>query len=126
MRRIRAERTIAAPASVVWRLLVDPALWSSWGPSIRRVSVDADRLAPGVTGTVDTVAHVSLPFEITEFVDGVRWGWTVAGIEATDHTVDPLGDDRCRVSFGVPWIVAPYLAVCHLALARIEALAVAA
>ncbi|MFN3216539.1 MAG: hypothetical protein ACE367_08600 [Acidimicrobiales bacterium] len=46
--------------------------------------------------------------------------WKVAGVPATSHAVEALGDDRCRAGFGVPVAAAPYLAVCALALRRIE------
>ena len=66
---------------------------------------------------------LDVPFEITEFDEGVRWTWNVAGVSATDHTVAPLEPARCRVAFGVPWPTAPYLAVCRLALERLESMA---
>lgn len=47
----------------------------------------------------------------------------VAGVPATDHTVESLGPDRCRVSFGAPWVAVPYLAVCRLASSRLDGLA---
>jgi len=72
---------------------------------------------------VTSIVGVDLPFEITEFDDGAHWGWKVAGVGATDHTVEPLGADRCAVSFGVPWPLAPYLVVCRVALTRLAALA---
>ena len=33
------------------------------------------------------------------------------------------GPDWCRVSFGAPWVAAPYLAVCRMALSRLDGLA---
>lgn len=63
------------------------------------------------------------PFRVTELVEGRRWAWAVGGVAATSHEVEPLGGNRCRVAMGVPWPVAPYLAVCAVALRRIERLA---
>jgi hypothetical protein len=37
--------------------------------------------------------------------------------------VEPLGPDRCRLSFGVGWVALPYLAVCRVAIGRIADLA---
>ena len=114
---------IDAPAPTVWGLLVDLDAWPRWGPSVRRASVEGGVLAAGARGTVTTSLGVSLAFEITAFEPGIGWAWKVGGIEATDHRVEPLGADRCRVGFGIAWPAAPYLAVCRIALGRIERLA---
>ncbi len=120
MRRLWTHRVLDAPADVVWRLLIDPEHWPSWGPSVRRAVVDGPVIERGATGTVTTVGGVTLPFEITDYDEGTRWAWKVAGLPATDHTVEPVGPGRSRVGFGVPWPAGPYLAVCRLALARLE------
>lgn len=113
-----------APAAVAWELLVDPARWPAWGPSVRGAVVDGDGvLRAGATGTLRTVLGLTLPFEVTVVEPGRRWAWTVAGVGATDHRVDPLGPGRCRVAFGVPWPAAAYLAVCRVAIGRIRELA---
>ena len=67
--------------------------------------------------------HVGLPFEITTFVDGTEWSWKVAGLPATDHRVEAITGDRCRVGFAVPWPAAPYLVVCRTALRRLDRIA---
>lgn len=123
MRHLGVDRVITAPASVVWDLLVDTEVWPDWGPSIRSARVNGGRLALGATGTITTVVGLSLPFEITLYVEGSCWGWKVAGIGATDHEVVALGQDRCRLRFGVPWPAAGYLVVCQVAVRRIEELA---
>jgi uncharacterized protein YndB with AHSA1/START domain len=124
MRRLWTSRAIDAPAGTVWELLVDPARWPAWGPTVRGAELDG-ALALGARGRVQTALGVWLPFEVTRFEDGRAWSWAVAGVPATDHTVDPLDGGRCRAGFGVPWVAAPYLGVCAVALARIDALAVA-
>jgi hypothetical protein len=45
-------------------------------------------------------------------------------VPATSHHVEDH-DARCRAAIGVPVVVAPYLAICRLALRRIERLAAA-
>lgn len=124
-RVVRVERRINAEPAVVWRLLTDVSEWPRWGPSVRRAALSdgATELGPGVRGTVWTAAGVALGFTIADFDPGRRWGWRVAGIPATGHEViaDPGG---CRAVFEVPWWAAPYGAVCAVALARIERIAV--
>lgn len=109
---------------VAWELLVDPAHWPDWGPSVTAVDVADGRLRAGSTGRVRTAVGVWVPFRVTEFDDGRAWSWSVAGVPATTHTVEPL-PGGCRVSFGVPAVAAPYALVCRAALQRIEALALA-
>ncbi len=125
MRKLWTHAEIDAPAEVVWQLLTDTDTWPQWGPSIRRARVNGDSLKLGATGTVTTMIGFDVPFEITELVAGERWSWKVAGIGATDHVVERIGPQRCRAGFGVPVLAAPYLAVCRLALHRIDRLAVA-
>lgn len=118
------KREIDAPAEVLWRLLTDPQQWPKWGPTVRSAELDNDHFAAGATGTVATPIGAKLNFEITECVEGESWVWKVAGIPATHHTVESISADRCRVGFGVPWVAAPYLAACQVALRRLESLAV--
>jgi len=116
-------REIDAPAELLWALISDVEQWPQWGPSVAEAALDGASLERGATGTVTTALGIDLNFEITDHVEGRSWGWKVAGIPATEHCVRSLGPDRCRVGFGVPWVVAPYLAVCEIALRRLEALA---
>jgi hypothetical protein len=122
MRHVWARREFAAPAGELWGLLVDPSTWPEWGPSVRAAELDDTELRLGSTGTVLTVVGLELPFEITAFEPAVRWAWKVGGAPATDHTVEAIDGDRCRVGFGVPWPAVPYLAVCRRALRGLDAL----
>ena len=115
-------RDIDVPAEAVWELLTSPDRWPAWGPTVRHAELAGNRLEAGATGAVTTVLGLRLPFEITT-QDGMRWAWKVAGVPATDHTVQALAPERCRVGFGVPWPAAPYLAVCRVALRRLESIA---
>lgn len=123
MRLLWVTTEIDAPASRLWELLVDPKQWARWGPSVRSAVLDDGVLAFGARGQVSTILGVTLPFEVTAFEPGAHWAWKVGGVGATAHTVESLGSDRCRVGFGVAWPAAPYLAVCRVALHRLDQLA---
>lgn len=122
MRTLEVSRLIAAPMAEVWELLVNVEHWPEWGPSVRGVELDTLRISAGSRGTVITRGGLRLPFDITTFEPQRRWSWRVAGLQATDHTVEHVGDGTV-VRFGVPVLVAPYTGVCALALRRLERLA---
>ena len=123
MRQCWTSAEIDAPAATLWALLTDLDVWPQWGPSVRHASVEGGALATGARGKVVTSVGLSLPFQVTTFEPGFQWAWKVSGLDATSHRVEPLGPDRCRVGFGVGWPAAPYLAVCRIALRRLERLA---
>lgn len=118
---------MAAPAAVVWDILVDTARWPAWGPTVSGATVrtggDGTRIGPGATGTVRTALGPHLGFAVTDFDPGRRWAWAVSGVQATGHRVEPRTGDRCLVTFEVPRWAPPYLLVCAVALRRIERLA---
>lgn len=116
-------RIVDAPTAHVWRVLVDTTTWTRWGPSFAEVDHVGRFLGPGSTGRIRTPLGVWLQFHVTEFEEGRRWSWTVAGIAATSHRVESLDAHRCRVGFEVPLFAAPYVLVCGIALQRIDRLA---
>jgi hypothetical protein len=115
-----ATREIDAPAAAVWQELVDVERWPRWGPSVVAVKAAPLPMSAATRGRVRTVAGVWVPFRVTDFDDGRSWSWVVAGVPATSHRVEPLGADRCRLGFGTPAWASPYLAVCRVAMRRIE------
>jgi hypothetical protein len=118
-------RFMPTSTEAAWRVLTDLDAWPRWGPTVQRGELaEPGPLRLGSRGTVWAPLGVALPFEITEFDDGRAWAWKVAGVPATRHSVAPR-DGGCAVTFGVPIWAPPYLAVCALALPRIEALALA-
>jgi uncharacterized protein YndB with AHSA1/START domain len=120
---LTVERAMAVPSAAAWRVLTDLDAWPQWGPTVQRAELtEPGPLRLGSRGTVWVPPGVPLPFEVTEFDDGHRWAWKVAGVPATRHAVAsrPGG---CVVSFGVPVWAPPYLVVCAAALVRIESLA---
>jgi hypothetical protein len=121
---LTVDLAMAAPSDVVWRVLTDLDAWPRWGPTVQRAELtDPGPLRLGSTGRVWLPFGLALPFEVTEFDEGRRWGWKVGGVPATRHTVTPR-PGGCLVSFGVPVWAPPYVAVCAVALKRIEAMAV--
>jgi uncharacterized protein YndB with AHSA1/START domain len=118
---LSVSRHIDAPAAAVWKVLVDLDAWPRWGPTVSGAELDGDELTLGATGRVQTPVGVALPFEITEFEPGRRWAWSVAGVPATSHSVEPDGPG-CRASMAAPWFAPAYLPVLAVALRRIEKL----
>ena len=121
VRRLWVHRSIDAPVSAVWALLTNVERWPEWGPTVRRAELTDGDFGVGAVGFVTMTPGVTLPFEVTAFEAGVSWTWNVAGVPATDHRVEPLVGDRCRAGLGVPLVAAPYLAVCAVALHRLDA-----
>lgn len=123
MKHLGTSIEIAAPVSTAWELLTEFEHWPDWGTSIRRVESAADRVAPGVTGRVQTILGLWLPFEISEVVPNHSWDWRVAGVPATGHFLAELGPGRCRVQFTVAWALAPYLVALRMSLGRLKRMA---
>ena len=119
----RAEIEIEAPAGRVWLLLTRFRYWPEWGPSVRAVEAEVDRVGPGVSGWVQTAVGLWLPFRIDDFEAGSAWSWSVAGIPATGHHLTPLSDTRTRVVFTVPRLFLPYRWVLSRALRRLKRIA---
>jgi hypothetical protein len=120
---LAVDRLIAAPSSAAWNVLVDLDAWPQWGPTVSGARLDSPHteLSLGATGVVRTSLGFGVPFVVTEFEPGRHWAWKVAGIPATSHRVQPVGR-RTRVSISVPWWATGYLAVCSIALRRIDAM----
>lgn len=109
----------------VWSVITDVQSWPRWGPTVSAARVDgASGLAAGTRGTVTTAVGLSLPFEITDFVERRLWAWKVAGVSATRHEVIEVPGGGCVLSFGAPVWAAGYLPVLAVALPRIERISV--
>lgn len=116
-------RKINAPVETVWDMLTMLEEWPKWGLTVSAAELfGLGPLTLGSQGKVWTAVGVALPFEITEFEPGRRWGWSVAGVPATKHGVDPTGG-RCRVWMSSPMWAPAYLPVLAVALRRIDRLA---
>ena len=122
MRQVTASVDIAAPADVVWSQIAEFRHWPRWGPTVRAVEADGDRVASGVRGRVQTPLGFWLPFEITEVDEGRSWTWRVAGVPATGHRVVANDSAGCRLEFTAPIVAAPYVAVLRAGLRRVRRL----
>jgi hypothetical protein len=122
---VSVSRLMPVEPAIAWDLLVDSSRWADWGPSITDVDVPGVRLRAGTTGRIRSPLGLWVPFTVTDFEEGRSWAWTVAGIRATTHTVEPA-PGGCRVTFGIPTVAAPYAVVCRVAARRIDRLARAA
>lgn len=125
MRRVSSSIDIAAPPDRIWPYLAEFESWPQWGISISEVDAAASRIAPGVTGRVRTRLGLWLPFTIEDVVVGSFWDWSVAGVRATEHHLEPQRD-HARVRFTAPWVVAPYTAIMAASLRKLRRLVEAA
>ncbi len=114
-------RNVEAPADTVWNVLTDLDAWPKWGPTVARAKLDGAAFEFGARGRVWTPVGVPLPFVITELDPGRMWAWTVAGVPATRHGVEPL-DCGSRLWMSAPLWAPAYLPVLAIALRRIDAM----
>jgi hypothetical protein len=120
-RRIEVSRELPVSAGRAWSLPTNTRRWPDRGPSVRGVDCTDREIRAGATGTVET-GGLEVSFEVVA-CDPYRWTWRVARTPATGHRVDPLGENRCRVVFEVPLLVAGCVPVCRRALDRIAEIA---
>jgi hypothetical protein len=127
-RRLELASEIDASPAAAWDLLVDTRRWPEWGPSVRAVDCEDERIGAGSTGRVRIPGGLRVPFEVDAFSplpadpaegDAGRWTWRVARIPATGHRVEAL-PDSVRVVFELPVLAAGYAPVCWRALDRID------
>jgi hypothetical protein len=121
VRRLSSSIEIAAPSDRIWPYVAEFEWWPRWGVSISDVESEANRVAPGVTGKVRTRLGLWLPFTIEDVVPGSFWDWSVAGVRATEHHLEPQRD-HARVRFTAPLVVAPYAAVMTASLKKLKRL----
>lgn len=119
-RRIAVSRTVEAPATAVWEVLIDVTRWSDWGPLVTDVDYSGRTITAGTTGRVRILGALWVPFRV-DTCWNFEWTWSVWGATppADGHRVEDLGGGRSRVVMELPLWAPWYLAVCWLALARI-------
>ncbi|WP_166614581.1 SRPBCC family protein [Kineococcus vitellinus] len=78
-------------AQAAWEDYALIGRWSSWSPQVRSVEASAERIAPGVAGTVHAPLGVRVRFRVTAVDEASRsWRWVVhaAGVSAgMEHRV---------------------------------------
>lgn len=95
---------IAAPPSLVWRVLSDGVRWPEWTPTV--TSVELLDLPPLRLGLRARIRQPKLPptvWTVTELVEGQRFVWTSKSPGATviaDHSVTAVGSGS-RVTLSV-------------------------
>ncbi|GAA4804062.1 SRPBCC family protein [Streptomyces ziwulingensis] len=115
----------AARPDTVWCRYVYFRRWSEWSPQIVGVDTGAERIAPGVRGTVRSFLGLRVAFAVESVDDGHRtWSWRVrlgpVRVRLT-HDVVPQGDGtrtRLRMRGPAPALAA-YAPLAHLALRRL-------
>ena len=138
---IRLSARGAAGAAEAWERYARPSRWPEWSPQIARVDAGADRIAPGLTGTVSAVAGVGGVRFVVDAVDepARTWCWRVvpclgrpdAGLALPPlgmtlrHVVEPDGSGsvtrleiRALHWAGAP-VAAAYAPLARVALARL-------
>lgn len=112
--------SLDATRDAVWELITDTSRWTEWGPSVSAVDSTDRYIRKGTRGRVKLPIGIWIPFLITDYEDKRYWSWSVCGIRATGHRIEPFGERKCAIIFEVPTLAAPYLFICWLAIRRIE------
>ncbi len=112
--------SLNATRDAVWELVTDTFRWTEWGPSISAVDSTDRYIRKGTRGKVKLPIGIWIPFLITEYEDKKYWSWSILGIKATGHRIEPLGERKSALIFEVPTLAAPYLFICWLAIRRIK------
>lgn len=122
--RIAIERTVSAPAEVVWEVLTDVTRWAEWGPPVTDVDYPGRTIVEGTSGRVQAFGGLWVPFRIESAADRA-WTWTVWGRTppADGHRVVALGDGHARVVLELPLWAPWYLLLCVFALRNIASIA---
>jgi carbon monoxide dehydrogenase subunit G len=106
---IRYETTveIAAPAAVIWGIMVDVEKWPEWTPSITSVqSVGSGDFGMGSEAKVAVRSmgiSVSSVWKVTQFEDGRSFTWesSARGVRSVAAHVIDAGAESCRVTLWV-------------------------
>ncbi|MFB8752969.1 SRPBCC family protein [Streptomyces parvulus] len=118
---------VAGPidADTAWRRYARLDEWASWAPHIRRVHARRRSLAPGLTGRVESVTGLKVPFRV-DAVDDVRraWSWRVrvGPVRLRLHHQVHARDGGCSTDLtlnGPGLVLAAYAPLARFALRRL-------
>jgi hypothetical protein len=121
VKRVASTIAISASPDQIWPFLAEFDRWPQWGISISAVESEAQQIASGVTGRVRTRLGLWLPFTINRVDAHSFWDWTVAGVRATEHYLNPRSG-YTQVGFTAPWLVAPYTLAMNASLRKLKQL----
>lgn len=98
-------REVDADAATVWAVIADVERMPAWTPTMRRVQVlDGGALRLGARVRVEQPRLPPATWEVTELAPGRSFTWAspAPGLHSVAwHTVEPVGDGRCRVTLGI-------------------------
>lgn len=110
-----------ATAATIWERYATIARWRTWAPHIRRVEASAERIAPGLTGTVHGPVGLRVRFRIDAVDEPRSWSWTarLGPVRlALDHGVELDGRTTLRMR-GLAPVILGYAPIARWALARL-------
>ncbi|WP_164382850.1 SRPBCC family protein [Streptomyces sp. OM5714] len=115
----------AASADTAWERYAVIERWPSWSPQIKAVHADGEYLRPGLSGTIESVARIRIPFVVAS-VDPTRrtWSWRIRFGPARvrlHHEVRTRGHG-CETSLtirGPTLVLAAYAPLAKLAMHRL-------
>ena len=119
---ISISRVVRCSAKDAWDLLTDTQKWHLWGPTVAGVNCEERYIRKGVEGHVQIPTRQWLRFIVTEYEHQHYWHWKVASLSATGHRLDIVDNQSCRIAFELPFLWAPYVTICWLALKRLTKL----
>ncbi|MER6349576.1 SRPBCC family protein [Streptomyces sp. NPDC001595] len=114
----------AEPATV-WERYVQVDRWADWSPQIKAVHADRRRIAPALTGSVESIAGLRIAFVIERVDDDRRsWSWRVRLGPVRlrlQHSVQahPRGSSTSLTLHGPLPVLVAYAPLAQLALRRL-------
>ncbi len=125
MARLTLRAKGPADAATAWERYARFEEWPGWSPQLSSVEASAERIAPGVTGTVSGPMWSGADFHIDAVDEDARtWSWTVRRKPLKvrlEHGVEPddAGSATWLIIDGPLPFVVPYAPIAQAALRRL-------